>query len=1520
MVPRRSRDGSRLPDAEDEGCKMAARDETYRDQKMLDIVFAVSSILMLLSLIWMFWVDYNRPFKSVQRKGFDIEVAVLEHQAERLTEENATQIEAAASRLREELEKTDLGVSLSLDEDDLLAAAKQAIQARTQLPPDSEFVILSERVSAMKAVRDSIISQRDQLQERGAPPLVIAELEARVQAMNEEIWALEKGPGGVEDLAQRAAQREQEIKEQLRSVSVAVADLDRLVRERDRLMRTARQKSFGWGARIRALPILDAFASPFRIRQDIPEGLTIDYNFKQVQRNDRCMTCHMFSDRLGFDKEVLADLPEKIRPKLGEFNVYCNHPRLDLYVGSNSPHPVEKFGCTICHSGMGGAATFSFAYHSPDTGKTDGKEVETYEEMKARWQKDRNWHHDLHPDYMWDHPMLPRRFLESSCVKCHHQILDLVKTDGREEAPKLIKGYRLVRDLGCFGCHEIQGYKGGRPIGPDMRLEPYPPLDDLTPLERANLTSDPNDPPGKLRKVGPGLRRLAEKVGEKNGADWTARWIRSPRSFRYDTQMPHFFGLTNNNPDQLSDTQPDGPSQVGDHQKGFPDAEIHSMTFYLLKASQIHLAQVRQVHDLDEAAWSQFERTYQEFVRLSEQRKLNPQLVPNQNHPKLPRDASPALLAKLPAGKPNLTFEQRLNEEPTRECLTKDQLQMVLGWFAEQMRYRKHGKTLDELPYPPGELADKDGKMAYQANAANGGLLFQKHGCAACHSHEAVKIYDDKGVLLTQADYGPNLIGLREKLGYDDNPQRAEKWLYYWLSDPTRYHPRTNMPNPQLTPQQRADLVAWLLTGTGNVAPPPPQDGLLPWSEVRVTEGDIRGLAKTYLDKALPRQEAEQALNEGLADVSALRLDADERILARNPPTDSPFHGWTHDQKLTYYVGRKSIARYGCFACHDIPGFENAKPIGTPINDWGKKDADRLAFDNILDYVERYRLAHGEHGHGSGHGEHGESASGSQPSWTMEPFFFDALKHHSRIGFLYQKLREPRSYDYAKIPTRPWDDRLKMPQFKFSRIKPNKGESPEEFAARAAKEEHDNIEAVMTFVLGLVAEPIPLKFVNTMREDRRHEVAGLQVLEKFNCIGCHIAKPAYFDAVMTEDLLAQLRRYHGRTESVTELARDPAFPEHSAWRSQMLAPNGKLIARGLPLPGEDEESINIELWEAIRFMDADGLYQDFPAGLSRIQIPVEAIKHSHGAYGGMYANVLMHVLAETQRKNLVLDRGYLAGSVPPPLMREGQKVQPQWLYNFLKQPHEIRPTVAANLKMPRFTLSHEDLEDLVHYFIAVDRIENPALGLEYFGKSPPQRDPDYQELLRRQYQARIAEYMKGAPGFDPKKHDYFESGWQLLVNENLCVKCHNIGNFKAGGKDEEKGPPLNLAADRLRPEYIERWVSFPKRLIPYTLMPQYDPFYAPDREYFHLQQALQRPETRRMVELGPLLGSQTAPRAPFVLGDEAYNQLQLQFATLPADKTRAVRDALMSWGYLADPPPTARAAGSRVQSSQGEQK
>ena len=157
------------------------------------------------------------------------------------------------------------------------------------------------------------------------------------------------------------------------------------------------------------------------------------------------------------------------------------------------------------------------------------------------------------------------------------------------------------------------------------------------------------------------------------------------------------------------------------------------------------------------------------------------------------------------------------------------------------------------------------------------------------------------------------------------------------------------------------------------------------------------------------------------------------------------------------YVGRRTISQYGCYGCHDIPGFEGAKPIGVALQDWGRKDTSRLAFEHITEFLHH----HNTPGTDTTLVEQVDNAmkrakrASSNPKKKKQEeltkaFYYDSILHHGRPGFLWQKLRQPRSYDYKKTETKRYDERLRMPKFPF---------------------DNEQIEAIATFVLGLTAEP-----------------------------------------------------------------------------------------------------------------------------------------------------------------------------------------------------------------------------------------------------------------------------------------------------------------------------------------------------------------------------------------------------------------------------------------------------------------
>ena len=123
---------------------------------------------------------------------------------------------------------------------------------------------------------------------------------------------------------------------------------------------------------------------------------------------DRCTTCH-----LGIDDPLFAQAKQPLR----------THPYPELL----KKHPVEKYGCTICHGGQGLATTYEGAAHR----------------MLAHW-----------PD-----PMVKKGLMQSRCGTCHKDFEAI-------GADRLIEGRQIYTEMHCAGCHRID--KMGGAVGPDL--------------------------------------------------------------------------------------------------------------------------------------------------------------------------------------------------------------------------------------------------------------------------------------------------------------------------------------------------------------------------------------------------------------------------------------------------------------------------------------------------------------------------------------------------------------------------------------------------------------------------------------------------------------------------------------------------------------------------------------------------------------------------------------------------------------------------------------------------------------------------------------------------------------------------------------------------------------------------------------------------------------------------------------------------------------------------------------------
>jgi cytochrome c2 len=151
--------------------------------------------------------------------------------------------------------------------------------------------------------------------------------------------------------------------------------------------------------------------------------------------------------------------------------------------------------------------------------------------------------------------------------------------------------------------------------------------------------------------------------------------------------------------------------------------------------------------------------------------------------------------------------------------------------------------------------------------------------------------------------------------------------------------------------------------------------------------------------------------------------------------------------------------------------------------------------------------------------------------------------------------------------------------------------------------------------------------------------------------------------------------------------------------------------------------------------------------------------------------------------------------LPPKLLTEGARVNPQWLLRFLTNPSLSESASEADndrdgvrsylqVRMPTFSFSENELGKLVRFFAALSRQPFPYI-------------PDATTPLT----AKETDMARGL----------FSS------TAAPCLKCHATGD--AAHDRTATAPNFLLAHDRLKPDWVERWIIDPQAISPGTAMP-----------------------------------------------------------------------------------------------------
>ena len=444
------------------------------------------------------------------------------------------------------------------------------------------------------------------------------------------------------------------------------------------------------------------------------------------------------------DKETLAAFDDAAKTNLFDVKkVFRTHPnRFEMLVKS---HPPETFGCTTCHGGEGS--------------QTKGVEHKAF----RHGEDDHDWNDPLTEEVSVMGKKYRGVFMQSKCDKCHSNELNLTY------APTLSKGKKLFIDVGCWGCHPIEGY---------------------------------ND----LAKRGPTLTNIQSKTTP----GWISSWVSYPKAFRPATRMPNFWpGAVDANAVSHPDTQ--GDEQVLADQRKLREQEVAAITAYLWTNSEPARLESQAMAGGDAAKGKElFDsvgcRGCHVYEKGSEARR---------SEASKERDYAPNLWNIADKAKPEWIYSWVKNPKAMWPETKMPDLRLsdseAANLTAFLLTMKSDQQYADASEYQPGRAQD------LSPLAAQGKVLIAKYGCFGCHNIKGFENAQKVGAELTEHGLkGANLLDFGDVKYFTENPKHNEtytNWVWQKLHTPRTFayeRVETRMPQFDFTDDEALSILTFL--------------------------------------------------------------------------------------------------------------------------------------------------------------------------------------------------------------------------------------------------------------------------------------------------------------------------------------------------------------------------------------------------------------------------------------------------------------------------------------------------------------------------------------------------------------------------------------------------------------------------------------------------------------------------------------------------------------------------------------
>jgi len=1344
--------------------------------------FAVSSILMTASILWMIWVDYDRPFRAFQ-DDYYLGKAALAH---------LDYLDATREEKRKEIEEAEQRLADAKQFAEQTSGAKRANLKAERAEADLAFLKANAPWSHASQILEVTKDEYEKkLSEHGPNHPITKAAHEKFRGEEEEVDRLRKTKEEWED-------KKKQLELDLRNLDKEVVAQEKRIAELKQVADAARQKDQQYrgvltdkgllgGLPIVKMvinaPMLD-FTAPkntpgrHQVYQLVLPDIRQRLNYLESYTTDRCTTCHVAIDDPEFSKDRLAQKLERSLPGVVEEMQRqglgtVTAPAPPTVEGSDKPLPegrVTEHWDRLTRKQQDAYFTELLKIVNNYLTQTGRKTIQLGQPLIAHPDL------DLYVTVDSAHPMA-----KIGCTVCHEgnpQETDFVQaahmpaTHEIEEEWKhkyyihmlglpnvtfeTIEHYwdrpmRLPQysEAGCAKCHsqvaDIDRFRGERK-GSRLNLGQH------LFREVGCINCHNVDALAGSRKVGPDLTRVASKLTPA----FVQQWAFFPQKFRPSTRMPHFFMQENNRAESLNQFDPEPVQRT--------QAEVAAISKYLFAVSQ---------------PWKPLEKPDGVTGDVQRGRGLFRSLGCLACHANL-AEFGEEWIAK------DLMHREKLSAETAGyryKAMTHEQrVRYAMQHFPDQTETIFEPDTVrfdPDRPYNPP----------------------------------------------TFSRFAPELSGIGSKT--------TAQWLYSWLMEPTLYAADTKMPSLRLTPAEAADIAAYLATLKNEEF------------EQREFEMDTARaqMANDLMFQILASQRSEARSQAIMRDegkeltnmlVSLLRGSLGQRAAEGSVPPKTPdevarlgeqaaqelIRPMPIEDKKLVFLGSKMINHYGCYACHKIPGFEETTPPGTDLGtaaaSWAEKPVTQLDFAFYDDAFHDMRH---------------EKEDIYQPIyphdakelayWSPIPDDAEEQITHTHAAFAKHKMLNPRIWDREKIK-KPYD-KLKMPNYYFS--------EPE-------------AEALTTYLLSRMPPRVNANLRVDYESGLEGPIAkGRSLTRELNCIGCHEIEdnaPSVHQYFLRE-LSGELRV--DKVNAPPLLWGEGAKVQHNWFHRflQHVEPLRPWLEIRMPtfnITGEQATTL-VEYFAALSQDDSRKLAKALAPVNENIAAARAAAKHGEPTGGDWFLKDQLAGVAETLRQWAVERKLVRPGEVdllansPDDLVKAHAKMKDR--VEFLKALYDVEyPFVEPSAALE----SDEHFKLGEQFTVDMGCLKCHVLGPMLPG--PAKNTDDFVQMYRLDGVRGEGEQAVAILNGTPYPVGSVIDGHKIIRASNIYYETGDVDTKavvegpNASGETERvllvaaSAPNFGLTHERLRREWVFNWMLDPQAIMPGTKMPQNFPRVAKD--------------------------------------------------------------------------------------------